>query len=99
MDRADLTIEVGGKPLEQRIRDSERMPKARNGVAVVAAMNRIDIATDRIFNLHRHWVDPGGHAERVQRLAELLKELSHRNGTERDLADFPEARAADRFVR
>jgi len=62
-------------------------------------MNRVDIAADGIGDLHWHRVDLHGYAKRRQRLCELLKKLRHRNGPERDVADFAVARAADHFVR
>jgi hypothetical protein len=40
------------KFVEKRIRDSEHLPEAHNGVAIVAAMNRVDVATNWIRDLH-----------------------------------------------
>jgi hypothetical protein len=44
-------------------------------------------------------MDLYGNAKRRQRLSELLKKLSYRNGPERYLADLSVARTADQFVR
>jgi hypothetical protein len=73
MDRADFAVEVRREPLEQSIRDSERMKEARYGIAVVAAMERIEVATNGIRDLYRHRVDLDGYAERGKRVGELLE--------------------------
>src|SRR5580704_17176257 len=52
------------------------MPETRNCVAVVAAMNRVDVAADGIRDLHRHRMDLCGNAKRRQRLGELLRKTA-----------------------
>jgi hypothetical protein len=98
MDRADLAVEVRGEALEEGVRDLEHMPEATDGIAVVAAMNRVDVTADGICNLHGiEWISTKTPSE-----DSVLVNSSKNRATETGRGnppDFSVARTADQFVR